>query len=500
MTPFPDMTQSPARVLPAKKKTPVDVAVPQKMPDEAALAFSGGQHRKLDLLRADALKRLAMLLYPAAIPVAWSRGTMVHDLVDMGQGRPIALGERGLIARSQDDGKTWDVAHHMMLAKTNRLFRLSSDALIAQGESNDVVWSGDGGKTWKTVLLGGVTFDTIRSLREGSFLSITSDGKLLRSDDWGERWYYPQIPPAPEGSGGGAVLRFLTVGIRLVVIGGAGFIARSLDKGKTWKTNTLDEDKMPLQMYSAGLRQLVSLTTNAIMRSTDDGETWHKKCDYPDVFEPFCHKLKDGSFVVINIDGNVQRSDARGMHWQEIETGAHNRINGSMLLGNGSIIAFGNFDAIMRSDDGGLTWTDRPIVADCEFLWGVSGARDVLLQAEGPHSRLYSPDFGKRWKPVVFDDELAGGAIFDTHGSSFFTTTAEGRLCRIGRDYVDRLKALPLATGTPEESMEGDEMLIEFINKLPDHLKDHNSIRNIRAEVSDIQEQRDALMDNQLTL
>src|SRR5450755_2122501 len=189
--------------------------------------------------------------------------------------RVVAVGDRGYIVISDDQGKTWRRAKAPAAPLLTAVDFLDDQLGIAVGHDSVILSSADGGETWtqrfaapaegrplldvlfvkkdfavavgaygayyesvdsgKTWSVRKITaddkhFNAILELGEGRLLIVGEAGTILASNDWGKSW--APIPSPYKGSLFGALV---TDDGAVVAFGMRGRIYRSADKGKSWK-------------------------------------------------------------------------------------------------------------------------------------------------------------------------------------------------------------------------------------------------------------------------
>ncbi|MGE8322618.1 MAG: WD40/YVTN/BNR-like repeat-containing protein, partial [Pseudomonas sp.] len=172
---------------------------------------------------------------PVNAPLRTDR-VQVNALLDLGP-RVLAVGERGSILFSDDQGVSWQqaaVEPQRQVALT-AVVALDAQRLLAVGHDGWILRSEDGGRQWREVrhdnklgepLLGVWAAGGERVLAYGSF------GKFYQSDDAGATWQALALDIDSahlNGMDGGADGRRMLVGEQ-------GLVLRSQDGGGQWQT------------------------------------------------------------------------------------------------------------------------------------------------------------------------------------------------------------------------------------------------------------------------
>lgn len=270
--------------------------------------------------------------------------------------RVVAVGERGVVMLSDDQGKTFRQAQDVPVDVT-----LTSVSFVderqgwAVGHWGVVLATRDGGETWdlqrKDVqedrpLFAVHFFDA----RNGVVVGLWS--LVLVTADAGATWRSVALPP-PEGSKK-ADLNLL------------GLFAD--DRGR---------------VYAAAERGMV-------LRSDDRGASWtYAATGYKGSFWTGL-ALPGGVLLAGGLRGSLYRSADEGRTWVRIETGSKSSIT-AMAVHEGRVVAVGLDGLVLRSTDAGATVSSQ-VRTDRAALTGVtmtSGGRMALFSRQGV---VHDPD------------------------------------------------------------------------------------------------------------
>jgi len=222
----------------------------------------------------------------------------------------LAVGERGVVMRSKDDGRTWSG----VMAPTTRtlvsIVVLDPETLLAVGHGGSIVRSADGGQTWSAVDATDAGSDSILGvtlLSSGQLVAYGSYGLFLVSDDKGATWerrsvisedFDRHISKIVESEGS------------LYLVGESGTLARSDDGGEHWMQ--LDSP------YKGSFFGLVSLGKDDV--------------------------------VVFGMRGNVFRTRDGGASWTQIPFESKSALNGGYRAPDGRVVITGNNGLVAVSD------------------------------------------------------------------------------------------------------------------------------------------------------
>ena len=299
--------------------------------------------------------------------------------------RLVAVGERGWIIVSDDNGLTWrQVASPTSVTLTHVTFASPEDGW-AVGGMGLVLHSGDGGLTWSK------QFDGIQAANV-ALAAAQADIKQSGSNDTTTA----NLQSAQAMKGGGPSEPFLAVYAlspsNVMIAGAFGMAFSSPDGGASWQSLAdflpnpnglhiyqIAQDgvdfavagEQGLLLYGPPGKPLATITTP--FQGTFFGE----------VFAP------DHSWTVFGLQGTILRSPDRGLHWTAITTGASVGIDCGIVLKNGDLLLGDIAGQLLDSHDNGQSYTvsnvDEPVVGLAQasdgavILVGPNGPRRITL-------------------------------------------------------------------------------------------------------------------------
>ncbi|EJL06489.1 BNR/Asp-box repeat domain protein [Pseudomonas chlororaphis subsp. aureofaciens 30-84] len=293
-------------------------------------------------LLATALSLLGVALLPAPVQAAASAADTVYstestkaskglmlDVVHAGS-RLVAVGDRGHILYSDDQGQTWTQAKVPSRQLLTAVYFVDAKHGWAVGHDAQVLASEDGGLTWTK------QFEDLK--REAPLLDL---------------WFQ-------DTSNGFAV-------------GAYGALLATTDGGKHWEdaSDRLDnEDQYHLNAIAAvkdsGL--FIVGEQGSMFRSADWGQTWERlEGPYEGSFFGVIGTAQPATLLAYGLRGNLYRSTDFGSTWEQVELKAARGslefgLSGATLLDDGSLVIVGNGGSVVRSTDNGLTFSvyNRP--------------------------------------------------------------------------------------------------------------------------------------------
>ncbi|TPG74288.1 WD40/YVTN/BNR-like repeat-containing protein [Pseudomonas arsenicoxydans] len=264
-----------------------------------------------------------------AIESAKATKSLMLDVVHAGK-RLVAVGDRGHILYSDDQGVTWAQAKVPTRALLTSVFFVDDKHGWAVGHDAQILASEDGGATWTK------QFEDLK--REAPLLDV---------------WF-------KDVNSGFAV-------------GAYGALLETTDGGKHWEdaSDRLDnEDQFHLNgiasVKDAGL--FIVGEQGSMFRSPDWGQTWEKlEGPYQGSLFGVIGTAQANTLLAYGLRGNLYRSTDFGSTWEQVELKAARGalefgLSGATLLDDGSIVIVGNGGSVIRSNDNGETFSvfNRP--------------------------------------------------------------------------------------------------------------------------------------------
>ncbi|QAY85863.1 WD40/YVTN/BNR-like repeat-containing protein [Pseudomonas arsenicoxydans] len=255
--------------------------------------------------------------------------SLMLDVAHAGK-RLVAVGDRGHILYSDDQGATWTQAKVPTRQLLTSVYFVDDKHGWAVGHDAQILASEDGGVTWTK------QFEDLK--RESPLLDV---------------WF-------KDVNSGFAV-------------GAYGNLMTTTDGGKHWEdaSDRLDnEDQYHLNAIAAvkdaGL--FIVGEQGSMFRSADWGQTWEKlEGPYQGSLFGVIGTAQPNTLLAYGLRGNLFRSTDFGTTWEPVELKAARGalefgLSGATLLDDGSIVIVGNGGSVIRSNDNGETFSvfNRP--------------------------------------------------------------------------------------------------------------------------------------------
>jgi len=268
--------------------------------------------------------------------------------------------------------------------------------IVAVGDRGAIVYSDDQGKSWTQASVPAAPLLTAVDFADAkNGLAVGHDAVILATHDGGETW--TQAFSAPAEQRPLLDVRFVDKG-HAIAVGAYGAYYDSADGGRTWNARKIIADDKHLNaLVDLGQgRLLIVGEAGTLLASNDSGGSWNP------VTSPYKGSLfgavvaTDGSVVAFGLRGRIFRSTDRGATWKPVDDPAVTALMGGSRLPDGALVLAGAAGRALVSRDNGqsfvpiTTGTSRafakPIVGGPNelLLLGEAGVRTVPLPS-APH-------------------------------------------------------------------------------------------------------------------
>jgi photosystem II stability/assembly factor-like uncharacterized protein len=186
----------------------------------------------------------------------------------------LAVGGKGIILRSVDDGWSWYAVPSGTEAELSSVLFVDNSVALSLGVGGTILRSRDAGLTWRSVA-SGVVADLVsvaQSTDSRIVLAVGATGTIRRSSDGGDTFV---SVPAGTSASLSSVAMAQGAGIALIV-GPRGLIMRSVDAGASWvevPSGTADYLRS-VAIADDGMTAAAVGDRAAILRGTDGGLSW----------------------------------------------------------------------------------------------------------------------------------------------------------------------------------------------------------------------------------
>lgn len=294
-----------------------------------------------------------------------------------------------------------DYAVKASLASQHLLLDVSrfDSQIVAIGARGHILISSDNGDTWEQAAVPShVALTAVHFTDEKRGWAVGHDAVILRTIDGGATW--ERVHYAPEEERPLLDVWFRDDARTGFAIGAYGYFLTSNDGGRTWSEGSIDgdgdgePDDFHLNQVSESKDGVLYIAAEAgtAYISKDQGDSWSRIYPpYEGSFFGSLPLLKD-SVLFFGLQGNVFRSDDGGKSWEAISVESTATLNEGTVMEDGTVILVGNEGAILVSKSGGRSFVvsgldDRKAIANLiqtaeedVLLVGEMGVRKLSLQ------------------------------------------------------------------------------------------------------------------------
>lgn len=297
---------------------------------------------------------------------------LLLDVAAAGQ-RLVAVGERGHIIVSDDQGKSWRQVSVPVAVLLTAVSFADDQHGWAVGHGGVVLHTKDGGETWVKQFDGNIANQMIIKQAETYVEELEEELASADEEDALDAEYALEdaqfaLEDAQIDAEVGASKPLLDVlfwsRTEGVVVGAYGFIFKTEDGGSTWRnlgSNMDNADRFHLNAVTQikGGTLLAAGEAGVLFRSTDLGESWESiDSPYDGSFFGVSATGEEGTALAFGLRGNLFRTTDDGVSWEELDSNTESTLMGASFDGDNGITIVGNSGSVLRSRDGGMTFNE----------------------------------------------------------------------------------------------------------------------------------------------
>lgn len=316
----------------------------------------------------------ADFVFSPAITASDAPSQPLLDIARAGE-RLVAVGERGLVIVSDDEGESWRQAMVPVSATLTALSFASARKGWAVGHAGVILHTDDGGNSWQRQFDGRDVnqqfleytnkylekiqgqINGLSMAGEGTDLesasSVLADLELELED---AIFSQEDAQSALDNGPADPFLDVLAISVdTAIAVGAYGMIYRTDNGGKTWNLGVAGIENIDRYHYYAIARSeqgkmFLSGEAGLLYRSTDDGFTWER---FDELYDGslFGLVVKGHTVVAFGLRGNIFRSDDEGNTWSQWDNPNEYSLYGGSVLADGSVVLLGSGGLVLLVDE-----------------------------------------------------------------------------------------------------------------------------------------------------
>lgn len=298
-------------------------------------------------------------------------GSVFLDVTRAGD-RLVAVGERGLVLTSWDNGRDWQQAKVPVSVALTRVFFSDAQQGWAVGHGGVVLHSSDGGVTWARQLDG-----VVAALLEARAAAATSDNarhrnaERLVSEGADKPWLDLLFTDASHGW----------------LVGAYGLLFATEDGGRTWASRMGDIDN-PGGLHLYAIRKV----GEELFIVGEQGALFHSAgpdAPFTRVSTPYQGSFfgvsvsREGNLLAYGLRGNAWRRSVDTGEWQEIPMGNEVTLTADVRTQDGSLLLADEAGRLSVSRDDGVTFKPVSVTAKGYVAGMVQAADGALIIVGG---------------------------------------------------------------------------------------------------------------------
>ncbi|NDY91813.1 WD40/YVTN/BNR-like repeat-containing protein [Ideonella livida] len=287
--------------------------------------------------------------------------------------RLVAVGERGLILVSTNQGQSWSQRPSPVSTGLTAVRFADAQRGVAVGHGGVVLATADAGQTWRQLLDGVRAAALLREAAQasGEPAALQSAERLVA--DGPDKPWLDVLMPGPD---------------QLRVVGAYGLALASDDAGKTWRRWLKPADN-PKELHLYAIRQrgaqwLIAGEQGTVLHSSDGGQNF-RRLTLPYNGSFFTAELPaDGSLLVAGLRGNAWRSTDGGATWQALTTPVPVSFTASAQQTDGRVLLANQAGMVLSLEaDGRLQPLPLPPQPPLTALLPLAGDQLLALSIQG---------------------------------------------------------------------------------------------------------------------
>lgn len=323
-------------------------------------------------------------------PSALAVNSLMLDVVLAGQ-RLVAVGERGFILLSDDNGLSWRQVPSPVSVTLTRVVFPSAEQGWAVGHAGVVLHTQDGGLSWSKQLDGQQAAHLELEAAQRAYRAHPDEDSQLKLD--AAQFLLEEGPDKP----------FLAVHFfderRGLILGAYGLAFATEDGGTSWQSirSRIDNpDALHLyDIHPAAGGLFIAGEQGLLLRSSDHGQHF-TALDSPANGTLFGLLPTDlGGLLAFGLRGKTYLSEDRGDSWRTVPNSVPVTLTAGMRLADGSLMLVDETGRTLLSRDHGRSFVATTL-AEPRYLTGLTSSADGQVIVASSHGLVRLPETTQR--------------------------------------------------------------------------------------------------------
>lgn len=300
--------------------------------------------------------------------------SLLLDVASAGE-RLVAVGERGHIILSDDEGYTWSQASVPVITTITSVYFVNTTTGWAVGHDAVVLHTEDSGKTWTKQFDGFKANEMVlaqakatKQMLESELSKVKVMGSSSRIADVEEKLENATyaLEDAQIDFEDRSTKPLLDLWFKNekegFVVGAYGMMFKTMDAGQSWidwSSHVENPDRFHINSIEqiSGDRLMMVGEAGLILRTTDGGDDWKQMFSpYEGSFFGLTSLSKQGVQVAYGLRGNVARTDDFGSSWRLMDTGTEQTLIGGTDRVGRVLFIVGNGGSFLKGFDFARKW------------------------------------------------------------------------------------------------------------------------------------------------
>lgn len=373
--------------------------------------------------------------------------------------------------RSEDGGQSWTEVAIGELPKIPRAMEFFDEkrGIAAFRNGADVMWTDDGGDTWKTIVNFG-TGDIVDVFRvdDTHAFAILKTGHIHFTEDAGKTWAFTSRATVDPLSATALAVQ----GNDWDVVGPFGNILESRNGGSSWKN--LSQGRTGTFVDIAVVDASIAFAAfvggpgepDGLLRTSDAGASWQEVVGL--VKHPARALFSSGVGLLVG-GAEISRSTDDASTWTDISPGVSVDFQGAVILDANNFVVCGSGGRVVRTENAGTSWTDVIIEeSGSERFFDVRRfpATDTLVMV-GEARSFRSTNRGLSWERINLEAHAVATAnenLAVAVGSEILRTVNGGQTWTIVQVPSQPLRAVSFAGSKHVVAVGGSGYLLESLD------------------------------------